>query len=220
MTPEELMELGIETRIIEAELLADDGEDMKGKGRAAVSKIGSVDTYGDLIEKGAFGTRTTTVDMLPNHSWDSPYPPIGMMGVKEEEKSAPDVVGMFALNLKTILGNEWLNHLTFRKKQQFSIGFRVPKGGARWIDYEERKKRKDGAWRIISKLELLEVSMVVAGAMKGTRLLELRAARPKHILDPELRRLVDDTSITVPIGRDLKSMMGLGLHFPHRRFSK
>ena len=158
------------------------GEDKKftGRGRAIVSRIGAVDSYKDVIEPGAFSASRSEVPMLPNHSWESDSPPVGMMKVKEEGK---EVIGEFRLNMDLQLAQDWAAHLKFAKKQQFSIGFRTVK--ARYLTDEEMEERKDGAWRLIEKLDLKEVSMVVAGAMPRTKLLELRSEERKAAINKD-----------------------------------
>lgn len=188
-TPKKSADEDIEFRTIDVEFDADDDGDIKGMGKAVVSRIGVVDSYGDVIEAGAFG-RTATVPMLPNHSWSGEGPPIGLMTVRET-KDEENVIGTFKMNPDLDNAQQWMKHLKFAKKQEFSIGFRIQK--SRWLTAEEMEERDDGADRVIEKLRLLEVSMVVAGAMPKTRLVELRSARREREMGEVEPEPVEDT---------------------------
>ena len=65
--PPEGVELRILTLEVDEELEAK-GEGLeKGKGRAVISRVGVVDSYGDVIEAGRLHEGGGT-DLLPNHS--------------------------------------------------------------------------------------------------------------------------------------------------------
>ena len=194
---------GIELRIVTLEYEGETEDEFKanlekGIGRSVISRTGVCDSYGDVIEEGAFVRKT--VDLLPNHSWNSPHPPIGALTAMPK-KGIEEIVGKWRLNLTTTLGVQWRNHLQFSAEygkkaiQEFSIGFRVIK--SKWLDAEEREKRKDKCWRIIQKLDLLECSMVVSGAMTGTQVLEMRQKAYRQALetagpDPEDVRMAQE----------------------------
>ena len=217
--PPEGVELRILTLEVDEELEAK-GEGLeKGIGKAVISRIGVVDSYGDVIEQGAF-TRAV-VDLLPNHSWNSPYPPIGALTAMPK-KGQEEVVGRWALNLETMLGKEWLAHLRFAAEQgkkaiqEFSIGFRALK--SKWLSSEEREKRKDNAWRIIQKLELLECSLVVAGAMPGTKIIEMRQRKFDDECEERERAIrdADPDETALLIGADLKKRARMSQDFPRQ----
>ena len=217
--PPEGVELRILTLEVDPELEAK-GEGLeKGKGRAVISRTGIMDDYGDVIEEGAF-TRAV-VDLLPNHSWNSPWPPIGALTAMPK-KGMEEVIGRWALNLETMLGKQWQAHLRFAKEQgkkviqEFSIGFRVLK--SKWLSSEEREKRKDNAWRTIQKLQLLECSMVVAGAMPGTKIIEMRQRKFDEAREQAIRD-ADPEEIAIPIGADLKKWSRMGQDFPRPHYS-
>ena len=154
---------GMELKVFSGEFKQAEGEP-DGTGSAVISKIGKLDSFRDRIEKGAFDG-SKAVHLLPNHSWFSDSPPIGEIRVKE---NGTDVVGDLKLNLNTTLGKEWHEHLKATSvNQEFSIGFTTEK-------YEIENKKGEPPVRVIKKLNLHEVSMVIAGAMEGTELLEVR----------------------------------------------
>ena len=175
----------LEFRLAQVELR--DGEDAVGEGSAVISRIGVVDSYGDVIEKGAFSGVENPVPLIPNHGWDAEGPPIGLMDISEEGEN---VVGKFRLNMDLQSAKDWLSHLKFAEKQEFSIGFKAE--DAKWLSTAEQKSRKDGATRIIKKVDLFEVSMVLKGAMPKTKLLELRSAKRKAETKTESRASTDN----------------------------
>ena len=139
------------------------------------------------------------------------------------KKGMEEVIGRWALNLDTMLGKEWLEAPEASLKEQgkkaiqeFSIGFRALK--SKWLTSEEREKRKDNAWRIIQKLELLECSMVVAGAMPGTKIVEMRQRKFDEEDDARKRALrdADPDGIALPIGADLKKRARMSQDFPRQ----
>lgn len=207
---------GVEVRIVTLEAdpeLEEKGEGLaKGRGRAIISRTGVVDSYGDVIEEGAFSRKT--VDLLPNHSWNSPYPPIGAM-TAVPKKGTAEIIGHWTINTETMLGKEWLAHLRFTAEsgkkaiQEFSIGFRALK--ARWLNEEERAKRKDNAWRVIEKLDLLECSMVVSGAMPGTQVIEMRQRMQRPTAPPAPP---EPAEVDIPIIADLKRTHRMVQDFP------
>ena len=215
---------GVELRIATLEYEGETEEEFKanlekGIGRAVISRLGICDSYGDVIEPGAM-TRTT-MDMLPNHSWNSPHPPIGAITAMPK-KGVEEVVASWRLALKTTLGNEWKEWLQFSAEygkkaiQEFSIGFRVLK--SKWLSTEERKERKDSAWRLIQKLVLLECSMVVSGAMTGTEVIEMRQRKFDKAREQVIRD-ADPEEIAIPIGADLKKWSRMGQDFPRPHYS-
>ena len=170
-----------------------DGDKTKGRGKAIVSRIGVVDTYKSVMEPGAFRGNRSEVPILANHNW-SDNPPLGVMKVKEQGE---EVIGEFRFNMNLPIAQHWVDHLEFANRQEFSIGFVAMK--QRWLTDEEMEERKDGAYRIIEKLRLLEVSLVVSGAMKDTKLLELRneALSKIPVEEPETKKN-DLTGIYLP----------------------
>ena len=178
----------LEFRLAEVELR--DDENAVGEGSAVISRIGVVDSYGDLIEKGAFSGVENPVPLIPNHGWDASGPPLGLMDIKEEGEN---VIGKFRLNMDLQSAKDWLSHLKFAEKQEFSIGFKAE--DAQWLSTAEQKARKDGASRIIKKIDLFEVSMVLKGAMPKTKLLELRSARQKAAVEKESRATTNENSV-------------------------
>ena len=198
---------GVEWRRVGFEFKGDDGD--KGVGTALVSKTNVPDTTGDLIQKGAFGGARwqKEVPLLPNHKWYGDDPPLGMISVREK---ANDVIARFRLNTGLAKAKEWLSHLKFAETQEFSIGFKIPPGGAKWLSEEEMEERGDGVDRIIKKLDLHEVSFVVAGAMSGTELISLKGKgeRPVKKIEDDAPTLSETELRSVFLGHEIARLAG------------
>ena len=141
------------------------GED--GSFEAVIATFGAVDSDGDIVEPGAFGG--ATVSVLPAH--DSSSVPLGKARVEERGKQAV-AVGRFNLDIKAAA--EWSSALKFDldnapSVQEWSWGFNVPKDGARMETIEGE------TIRVLSKVDLREVSPVLRGASIGTGTLSAKA---------------------------------------------
>lgn len=123
------------------------------------SVFGSVDSYGDTIVKGAFKdtikNRTRPPLMLFGHN---PGRPIGIWTELREDDSGLLVSGEFtpnhtdAANIRASMKHGAVDGL--------SIGFRIPTGGA---------EDTDSGGRLISKIDLVEISVVAMPAEKNAR---------------------------------------------------
>ncbi|MEU5181140.1 HK97 family phage prohead protease [Streptomyces longwoodensis] len=158
----------------------------KGIVRAIYAVTGVVDEVSDLIIPGAF-TRTLNsrrVKAVWHHEWKDP---VGSVLSIEEwmpgdprfatipggsvwPKEAGAIVATVQYNLRTTRGRdayEQVRQWHENGEAQFSIGYKVPPGGA--------SKRHDGV-RIIHDLDLYEISPVLHGAHPMTRSIEVKAA--------------------------------------------
>lgn len=158
----------------------------KGIVRAIYAVTGVVDEVNDLIIPGAF-TRTLAsrrVKSVWHHDWKEP---VGIVLTIEEwmpgdprfatipggtvwPKGAGALVATVQYNLRTTRGRdawEQVKQWHENNEAQFSIGYKVPPGGA--------SKRHDGV-RIIHDLDLYEISPVLHGAHPMTRSIEVKAA--------------------------------------------
>ncbi|MFI1012657.1 2'-5' RNA ligase family protein [Streptomyces sp. NPDC020965] len=154
----------------------------KGTCRAIFAVTGVVDDVADLIIPGAFAHTLATrpVKTVWHHEWREP---IGVvLDIAEWKPGDPRLseipnwpaeagalVATIAFNLRTTKGRdvyEQVRQWHAHGEAQFSIGYRVPPSGA--------TKRGDGV-RVITKLDLFEVSPVLHGAHPMTRALEVKA---------------------------------------------
>jgi 2'-5' RNA ligase/phage head maturation protease len=158
----------------------------KGIVRAIFAVTGVVDDVEDLIIPGAFTRTLATRRVKPvwSHDWKEP---VGSVLSIEEwmpgdprfatipggsvwPQEAGALVATVQYNLRTTRGRdayEQVRQWHENGEAQFSIGFKVPPGGA--------SKRHDGV-RIIHDLDLYEVSPVLHGAHPMTRSIEVKAA--------------------------------------------
>lgn len=146
----------IERKTIGTEIKLDEA----GSFEAAIATFGVIDKDRDIIERGAFGSAFAHV--LPAH--DSGSVPLGKVQVQERGDLAIAVGGF---NLEIEAARDWSSALKFDLAnppavQEWSWGFRIPDGGSKMdtIDGEPV--------RIISKVDLFEVSPVLKAASIGT----------------------------------------------------
>lgn len=140
---------------------------------------GPPDAYGDIIEKGAF---KRTIDdhrregSMPAMLWaHDPSKPIGRWVEMHE-----DDYGLFmkgSINLNTTAGKDAHQHLEQGDVSGLSIGFVVPKSGA----------RQDGANTILTDIDLMEVSTVVFPANRRARISGVKSLTSKSELVDLLR---------------------------------
>ncbi|MEV7512067.1 2'-5' RNA ligase family protein [Streptomyces sp. NPDC091201] len=154
----------------------------RGTCRAIFAVTGVVDDVNDLILPEAFTATLAkrTVKSVWHHEWKDP---VGVVLEIEEWKpgdprfaEVPDwpanaggLIANVAYNLRTSRGRdayEQVKQWHEYGQAQFSIGYRVPPGGA--------TRRSDGV-RVIHTLDLFEVSPVLHGAHTMTRSLEVKA---------------------------------------------
>lgn len=132
-----------------------------GEFHGYASVFGSRDAFGDTIVKGAFeetiSERARPVPLLYGH--DQSRPPIGLIkSLVEDEK------GLLIHSLLTP-GQDFANEVRQSMKHGslngLSIGFRIPTGGA---------EETESGGRVISKIDLREISVVVMPAEDSARI--------------------------------------------------
>lgn len=160
----------MEHKILRTEIkkVTDDGDF-----EAVIATLGVIDKDGDVIEPGAFGH--ATVSIQPSHNHGSV--PLGK-GVIEERGNKAVVVGK--LNLDTQPGKEWHSALKFDLEnppsiQEWSFGFLVNESGSETRDGQEI--------RVLKSLDVFEASPVLLGAGEGTRTLAVKQRFANQISD-------------------------------------
>jgi HK97 family phage prohead protease len=140
---------------------------------------GPPDSYGDIIERGAF--KRTIGDhkregTMPAMLWaHDPTKPIGRWTDIREDDFGLYVRG--SLNLDTSGGKDAHQHLKHGDATGLSIGFVIPQSGA----------RQDGATTILTDIDLMEVSAVVFPANRRARVSGVKALQSKSDLIDMLR---------------------------------
>jgi HK97 family phage prohead protease len=157
-----------ETKHISTKARVTDSADGQGIIEAAFSVFDTIDSAGDVVLKSAF-QEGQEVPMVWSHNWDMP---IGKGTVHVTPKQA------------VFKGNLWLDTedglQAFRKMrnagtlQEFSWGFQI-------LDAEPGVKDGQDV-RFIKGAELFEVSPVLVGANRATRLLSLKAAEAAGVV--------------------------------------
>lgn len=148
-------------------------EDKAGVGQfeGYASTFGNTDSYGDVIEKGAFKETLKSgrrVLMLDSHN---PMAPIGKwLGLKEDDKGLY-VKGEFTPGHSRAA--DVYAALKHGSVSGMSIGFRVPKGGA-VIEEDDEGER-----RILKQIDLVEVSVV---AMPANELAQVSGVKADVVL--------------------------------------
>jgi len=134
----------------------------EGKVRAVVATLGAVDKDGDIITPGAFGTQDVVVSGFNHGSFEGTLP-AGRGTVMESGSKAVADLQFFmdttggADAFRTIKGLGDLG--------EWSFGFDIAEGGRRDPTPEERAA---GAVRVLTSLEVHEVSPVLLGAGVAT----------------------------------------------------
>ncbi len=150
------LQLTGERKSVSVEMKVDD----EGHFEAIFSTFNVIDHDGDVTLPGAFDDGAEVIVGAYGHSsWGfSSALPVGKGVIKQTEKDAR-IVGDFWLNTKS--GKE--HHAVVKElgaKQEWSYGFDVKGTG----DVDELPEELRGADRVLTKLEVFEVSPVLKGA--------------------------------------------------------
>lgn len=140
------------------------------------------DAYGDVIAKGAYAATLaedraagTVPAMLWSHAMSEV---IGRWTELREDDRGLFVRGK--LNLNTTRGREAFEHLKAKDVNGLSIGFRIRPGG---------DKLQDDGTRLITAVDLLEVSVVALPAAKLARVHAVRSIETRQELIDGLRSM-------------------------------
>ncbi|ALJ14258.1 hypothetical protein LH19_15415 [Sphingopyxis macrogoltabida] len=145
--------------------------DETGKGLAVLATLSAVDKGGDTYAPGAFSWKEggdQWAMMVPGHNRRAT--PFGKARVYEEGDKA---YAELHLNLKTAAGRDWHEHLLFdfatgRPVQEWSYGYSS--------EYTYRVTAQ-GRTRVLTKVDVDEVSPVLRGEGDDTRTLAIKGAK-------------------------------------------
>ena len=142
---------------------------------------GPPDSYGDVVEHGAFSKSLSEhkeAGTMPVFLWShDPSRPIGHFTEMREDAHGLRVVGQ--INRETTAGRDAFEHAKAGDVSAFSIGYRVPEGGRRF------DKRNTSATLI--EVDLLEVSLVALPANRGARVTSTKSIGSKRELEELLQ---------------------------------
>lgn len=164
---------GVEIKSAPLRIKATDEADGQGTVTAVVSVFDNVDSYGDVMLKGAFADTLAehkdagnTVPFMWSHESADPFAYIGELAEAEETDEGLQVKAVFDLDNPTAV--QVYKLLKGRRLREFSFGF---------IPRKTVPGERDGEpVREVKSVELLEVSVVHVGANRATRVVEVRSA--------------------------------------------
>jgi HK97 family phage prohead protease len=145
----------------------------EGQFTGYASVFGNKDSYGDVVQPGAFTDTlaewTASGNSLPvlwGHDMYDPFSNIGWVTSATEDDKGLLVDGQ--LDLDNAKGQQVYRLLKGRRVSQMSFAYDVLEGGARTEDGED--------FYSLDKLKLYEVSIVPIGANQETEILAVKAA--------------------------------------------
>ena len=164
----------MQTKSVAAKVKATEDDATTGLGEftALVSAFGNVDTYGDVIVKGAFAEDLArweaSGDPIPvvwSHKWDDPMAHIGY--VTKAEETDEGLVVTATVDLDNATAAQVYRLLKGRRITQFSFAFDVLDGGPIKRDGQEVNE--------IRKAKIYEVGPCLVGVNQETELLGAKA---------------------------------------------
>lgn len=171
------MEIELKARPMRVKQPTDEGE---GTFDAIVSAFDVVDSYGDVLRKGAFARSLKEweddggqIPFLWSHAIDDPMSYVGGIETAEETDEGLLVHGRF--DLDTEQSRQAFKLLRAGRIKEFSFGFIVRESGV--ADFEGERVNE------VTDVDLLEVSMTMLGANPATRLVAIKAARAAKAAD-------------------------------------
>lgn len=157
---------------------ADGEDDGDGEFTAYASVFDNIDSYGDVIRKGAFADTLTawkdsgnTMPLLYGHNFADPFSNIGAITSAEEDDHGLKISAKIDLDNPT--GAQVYRLLKERRLSQMSFAFDVKEGGFAEADGKDVYELRE--------LTLYECSVVPIGANQETEILAVKAMA--HYLD-------------------------------------
>lgn len=149
-------------------------DDNNGYFEAVVSAFGNIDSYGDVMVKGAFARTLAEwkdnggeIPFLWSHASHDPMAYVA--GITEAEETDEGLVVRGKFDLDTDQSKQAYKLLKSRRVKEFSFGFIVKAYEFGELDGTEVRYVKD--------VDLLEVSMTILGANPSTRLVAIKTAQ-------------------------------------------
>lgn len=143
---------------------------------AVVSVFGNVDSYGDVVDKGAFtdtlkawGAAGAPIPVIWSHDWEDPFSHIGGVTKALETDQGLQIDGLLDLSNPTAAQVHKL--MKSGRVVQFSFVARAAEGG--W----SLETTEDGdVVSHLTKLDLIEVGPTLRGANPETQLISIKSA--------------------------------------------
>lgn len=160
----------IKTAAAQVKATADD--DGKGQFTAVVSVFDTVDSYRDVVRKGAFTATLTewkdsgdSIPVIWTHNAHDAFAHIGYVTEAKETDEGLEITGQLDLDNPT--GAQVYKLLKGRRIREFSFGYIVREAAEAELEGKYVRELRD--------VELLEVSPTMVGANRGTRLLGVKS---------------------------------------------
>lgn len=160
----------------------------KGEVQAVIATLDVVDRDGDIIRPSAIPTGSKVAMSSYGHDAFYGNPPVGKGTLSVEGKKLLFDGRTF---LNTTGGRDTFETLKeMGADQEWSFGFRV-------LGYEvpSEEERKQGAVRILTKLDAFEVSPVLIGAGIGTRTLGVKSEEKPIVEEPEPPKPTEEETV-------------------------
>ena len=168
---------------------------------AYASVFGNRDSYGDIVQQGAFTDTLkeweksgNVLPVLYGHDFADPFSNIGSVVEAVEDDHGLKITGQ--LDLDNPKAAQVHKLLTEKRLSQMSFAFDVQKGA--WVEDEE-----EGDYYSIEKVKLYEVSVVPIGANQETEILAVKAGNliTREELEAQLTKLGIKSDVK-PEGKD------------------
>lgn len=172
---------GLQIKSAPLRVKATDEAEGEGIVRGVASVFGNIDSYGDVMIKGAFAESLAeykdagdSVPFMWSHESSDPFAYVGELTETEETDEGLEFEAKFDMDNPTAA--QVYRLLKGRRLREFSFGF---------LPRETEQTERDGEpVREVKSVELLEVSVVHVGANRATRVVEVRS-HPEGKADDE-----------------------------------
>lgn len=172
---------GLQIKSAPLRVKATDEAEGEGIVRGVASVFGNVDSYGDVMIKGAFAETLAeykdagdSVPFMWSHESSDPFAYVGELTDTKETDEGLEFEAKFDMDNPTAA--QVYRLLKGRRLREFSFGF---------LPRETEQTERDGEpVREVKSVELLEVSVVHVGANRATRVVEVRS-HPEGKADDE-----------------------------------
>lgn len=179
----------LETKFMPIDLSVDADSGVEGTISGYASKFGIVDSYGDIVQAGAFKRSLSTRGlpaMLLDHDTREV---VGIWDEVKEDGAGLSVRGR--LNLQTQRGREVHSNLKMGALKGLSIGYRTIRA------------RDVGAYRHLEDVELLEVSIVAVPALVEASVESIKSAERTEDAGPISTETTPAIAATHPIEEEI-----------------
>lgn len=174
------------TKTLDVEIKAIGDED-SGVFQAYASTFDVIDSYGDMVVKGAFldslaeyGTKGEGIPLYWRHRMDDPFLNLGATREAREDDHGLWFEGQ--LELDEAAAARTYKLIKTGRVRQLSFAYDIVE--AAWV---ERKPEEGGSYYELRKLKIHEISVVPVGANQETEILAVKSAR-----DAAIAALTDD----------------------------